>query len=561
MSPFLRLQSLWENLHSFWRFLIAILFISGVLALALGPIKTVYQQWRITNMLQEAQEALESGRFAQARDLSLQALRQDQHRREALPIMLRSTLALNDPNVHTIAFSILGDQNSTDEDLLLAWNSLCQSGPSFLPLQSWPIIPEEKRSSLAYQLPIIDRLIQDRMLTDAAVIIRGLPEPYPVEIHCRLLEMLAKTASPAAYGEFHRSMAQQLRASPDSWPLLLEVIDEVPQKELCRDVYDALPQSALSGSTNETEDALRVLRCKIAINSEQTHEVIEDAFERFKTSEPEALARWCLQIERPDRAAESIDLSEPSEDSALYDLQVQILEASDQSEKLVSFLNSAPLDLPSWKPLTHLAAIARSSGDDSGAKRSIKAALKSATGSPEPSALIELARKAQDRQLDDLALDAWTQAIIRGTGPLPPSQSISFVIKQLSEEGREDDLYAVLNSLRFVEAGNPVIQAQHLYLACLSGRAEPRTIIEELTPLHEQYPEQLALRCILAIAHVLCREPDQADQLTNDPEIDWFEANLAYRAIRGIVLTTSNRKEEAQVFFEHFPWDALLPPL
>jgi hypothetical protein len=100
---------------------------------------------------------------------------------------------------------------------------------------------------------------------------------------------------------------------------------------------------------------------------------------------------------------------------------------------------------------------------------------------------------------------------------------------------------------------------QRLYLACLSGRAEASAVIEELTPLHEQHPDQLALRCILAIAHVLCGEFQKADALTNDPQIDWFGTNPAYRAIRGIVLAKTNHIEEARVYFADFPWDDLLP--
>jgi hypothetical protein len=559
MNRFEHLHDTWANSHPFVRFVFTLLIASGVFFLVNGPVKSVYQKWKKSNNLELAQAAFSAGRYAEARNISIQILRQDDKAYKQLPILLRSTHILKDPFQTNVAVSMLLDQRTLPEDHALAWTYLCQSGPSYLPLSFWPLLPEPQRQSLDYQLPIIDRLIYDRMMPIAATIIANSPKPYPVELQYRLLTILAKTATPESYAEFHRSIAEQLRATPETWPRLLELIDEIPQSELDRDIYDALPQNVGSDFSMEAPLALRILRCQMAVDPDMPQEWFETTFSRFQTSDPAALARWCLRIGRPADAAKCIDLVEPAKDPDRYRLQINILEANGQSAKLASFLNSAPGDIPAWETLVHLAAIARADGDQDIAKSSINDALQSATENPDPTALIELARYAQDRKLDDLALDAWTRALIRGTGPLPLSQSLTFVINELSEQQREDELYAVLNSLCLLETNNPLINVQYLYLACLSGRAEVRSVIDQLRPIQEKFPDQLALRCILAIAHVLSGEIQEADALTNDPKIDWFGTSLVNRAIRGIVLAKNNELSVAQVYFEDFPWDALLP--
>jgi len=559
MNPLHRIHDAWVNTHPLWRLLAVLLVLVGGLFVVFGPVKSIYRGWKSSDNLISAKEALAAGRFFEARNLSFQILRQNENAFEPLPILLRSTIALKDPLAVRIAVALLKDDRTLPNDHLLAWTYLCQSGPSYLPLNIWPLLPEEKKYSPDFQLPLIDRMMVDRMLPAAAAIIAASPEPYSVELHCRLLVMLAKTATDEAYAEFHRSLVTQLRATPDAWPRLLEVIDEIPQSELTSDIHNALPESAIPATSLTPENALRIIRCEMAAHPEKSDELIQSAFKRYQTSEPIALARWCLQIGRPDEAAKCIDLEEPAEDPGLYRLQIEILEAAGESEKLATFLASAPVEVPSWETLVQLAAIALSADDKDLAAKSIKDALKSAIESADPAALVHLAREAQDRQLDDLALDAWTNAIARATGPLPPSQSIAFVINELSIKRREDELYAILSSLRFIEVGNQVILAQHLYLACLSGRAEPRAVIEELTPLQKQFPAKIALRCILAIAHVLSGEIQEADDLTSDPGIDWSATSPAHRAIRGLVLAKTNRTEEAQAYFEDFPWDELLP--
>ena len=559
MKPLHRIHDAWVNLHALLRVIVIILLLAGGLFVVFGPARSVYHGWKSSDNLEKAKEALAASRFAEARDLSFQVLRQNENAFEPLPILLRSTTALKDPLASGIAIAMLQNERTLPEDHLLAWMYLCQSGPSYILLNIWPILPEEKRYSPDYQLPLTDRMLTDRMIPAAASIIASSPEPYPVEVHCRLLAMLAKTATDEAYFEFNRSLVAQLRASPEAWPRLLEVIDEIPQIDLGREIYKALPESAVSGVSNTPENALRIIRCEMAAIPQSSEDLIKSTFDRYRSSEPSALARWCLRIGLPEAAGNCIALETPSEATELYRLQLDILEASGQSEKLATFLSSPPVGIPAWEALVHLAAVASVNGDQKLATKSAKDALKSAIESSDPTALVDVAREAQDRQLDDLALDAWTNAIVRATGPLPPSQSIAFVIKDLSDQRREDELYAVLNAFHFIEADNQVISTQRLYLACLSGRAEPQTVIDEITPLHEKFPDQLALRCILAIAHVLCGEFSKADSLTDDPEIDWFSINPAYRAIRGVVLVKTDRPEVAKVYFEDFAWDKLLP--
>lgn len=559
MNPLYRIHDTWANLHSLWRVLIILLLLIGGLFLVFGPGRTAYRVWKSSGNLEKAEQALAESRFAEARDLSFQILRQDEDAFAPLPILLHSTTALKDPLAVRVAIAMLRNDRTLPKDHLLAWTYLCQSGPSYLPLSIWPLLTEKKKNTPDYQLPLIDRMVVDQMIPTATAIVASSPEPYSIEIHYRLLVMLAKTATEEAYKEFNRSLSIQLLTTPDSWARLLEAIDEIPQNKLSAKIYESLPETAISDTSLDTAAALRIIRCEMAANPEKSEQLTANAFERFLPSQPTKLARWCLRIGQQDAAAKCVDLEAPSEEPELYRLQIEILEATGRTEQLSSFLQSPPVGIPDWETLVRLAAVARKLGDEKLSTKSIREALKSAIDSRDPAALVLLARQAEKYELDALALDAWTNAIVRAIGPLPPSQSIPYVIKKLSDQGREDELYAVLNSFRFIEPGNQVIQTQHLYLACLSGRADPTAIIDELAPLQEKFPDKLALRCILAIAHLLSGEIQKADALTNNPEIDWFGTNPAYRAIRGIVLTKNNQIEEAKVYFDGFPWDDLLP--
>ncbi|MFC7338127.1 tetratricopeptide repeat protein [Haloferula chungangensis] len=559
MNPLTQIPSTWANLHILWRFLIVLLLLGAGLLAALVPGKAAYHRWKSSRNFEEASKALAASRFTEARDLSLQILRQDSTSYEALPILLRSASALKDPKAGDVAIAILRDIRSTPEDKVVAWRYLCQSGPTYIPLKSWAHLTDQNKQSLDYQLPIIDRLLYDQMLPAATAIVISFPKPYPVELNSRLLTILARKNSPESLAEFHRRLASQLRDTPEAWPRLLETVDEISQADLARDVYDALPESAHSQPSSDPLVDLRITRCQMAAQPEKSEELLRAAIKRHEERHSIELARWLLQIGHPEEAANFLSLGKPSEFSDLYQLQLQYLEATGANDKLKSFLEAAPREVPNWKVQTRLAVLGRENGDHDLAKLAVKSALESATESADPAALIDLARDAQKRGLDDLSIDAWTRALIRGTGPLPPSESISHVIARLSAQGREDELYAVLSSLHAIESDNRVIHAQFLYISCLSGRAEAQYVVEQLSPLQEKYPELLALRSILAISHVLNGDFEKADELTNDPAIDWFSTNPAYRAIRGIVLAKNGKSEEASVYFEKLPWDDLLP--
>lgn len=559
MSFFDRLRTIWANLHPFWRLLLALVLLAGGLFFCSGPAKSVYHRWKSANNLEQAKDALAASRFAEARELSFQVLRRDGQAFEPLPILLDSTAALGDPLGTRIAIALLQDPRSSAENQLAAWQHLCLAGPSYFPLSAWPALPDDKKSSLAYQLPFIDRLIGDQMISTAAAIIASNPEPFPIELQARLLNLLAQTKTDEAYDEFHRSFARFMREDPEHWTQLLETIDSIPQRELQRDIFDALPESATATTPDEAAIALRIARSRMIAEPAAAESIFAETFARYRTAQPSLLAEWCLQIGRPEQARQCLDLDLPAQDPADFRLQIKILEASAATDQLDEWLAEPPPAIPEWEPLIHRAAIARDQGNADLAAQLGRSALKSAAEKTDARNLIELAHEAQARKLEDLAVDAWAQAMARGTGPLPPAQSLSFVIQQLSNQQREDELFNVLDSLRFIEIGNPVISVQHLYLACLTGRSDPAAVVPKLQELQERYPEELAIRCSLALAYILAGEDAKAAKLLDNTGIDWFATNPAYRAIRGITLAKSDRTSEAEIYFENFPWDQLLP--
>ncbi len=559
MRSLYRIHDIWADLHLLWRVLILLSLLALSFLVLYGPVRGQYQSWKGSNTISDAKLALAAGDLLKARNLSFQTLRGDEKDAEALSILLRSTTSLNDPTAVDTAVAMLQDARTSEEDCHLAWTYLCKSGPTFYLVGLWSVFPENFKEQEIYYLPFIDRLLFDRIPLTALDVIESLPSPHSTELAYRRLTILSRTAVDRDFSQYHRELLVQIGREPSSFPRLLESIDEIPQEELSPKIFEFLRNEVDLIEHLSVENRFRFYRCVIAADQGVSGTLFKEVLRRYKKNEPVQLAQWYLQMNRPEDAAECISLENPATNPKIYRIQIEILKATSQTTKLLSFLDNSPKGIPSWERFLLKSHSLKHNKNQKAVSRTSGKALKAAIESPDTSALIVLAQGAEDFGFEDLALDAWTNAIARATGPLPLSESIPYVISDLSAQGREDELYSVLNAFHFIETSNHIIQVQRLYLACLTGRAEPRTVIEEIKPMQMQFPDETALRCILAIALVISGDTAEANILTDNIGVDWFATEPAYRAIRGVILAKTGEVEEARIFFEDFPWDKLLP--
>lgn len=554
-NPYYRLHDVWANLHPALRISLILIILATTFVIAVGPGKTVYRKLIFSQNLEKAKTALADKRYFEARDLSRRALQTHQTAYEPLALLLRSSTALRDSLAVKAAIGILHHDDANPGDQLLAWRHLCKSSPSFYPLAIWETLPASVKDLEPYQLPLIDRMLYDRMPEAALATIANLPKPLSVEIQTRRLQALAVTDESNNKSNFLRNLIVQLYKHPNEAPRLLQLIDQIPQSNLPPGLYNAIPLNLKQSGSSNIQTSLRILRCELAAKPNQSKSLLHHTLANYKSSDPHALARWYLQIDLPRHAAEILNLDVVADTPPIYRLQLETLRATAQLKKLSEFLTHPPNGFPPWEASALLATVTTGDKSQDLQKKSLAAAAKSY----QQDALIQLARLAENHNLTNLATNAWVLAISRASGPLPPAESIPEIITQLYTQKREDELYAVLNAYFFIETSNHIIRTQRLYLACLTGRVEPQSVINEITPLHQQFPDNIALRCILAIAHVLSGHSEKADELTSLPEVDWFSIAPAHRAIRGIALTETNQINEARIYFDNFPWDTLLP--
>ncbi|WP_193212278.1 hypothetical protein [Luteolibacter marinus] len=554
-----RCRDRWADLHPLWRTLAVLGVLAGLAYAAFGPALGVYRHWRTDRRLADSRKALEMQNFAEARELSLQVLRSDGSRQEAIPVLLRAAHALGDPRRAEVAVGILAASGFPPDDRKLAWQIVCRSCSTWYVRAVWPGLQDAERADPEFVAPLVDRLLRDGMPTDAALLLRQHPQPLPPELDLRLMKILIAKGSDEAYQEFQKTLIGRLASAPGDAEAWVGLIDELPQSSLLPGTYAPLAAWQATRGEPDPAAALRLARCEMAAAPDRADEIFQATLARFGGSAPLATARWCLRTRHLDAADRLLAALPAGEEIEAFDLRRQLFEQADRLEDWENLLEDPPS--LAFLPEIHCdqAYIAARRKDRDARDIAEAAALRTAKEATADDALIRLARHAEQRGLDAFAQRAWVEAIRRGNGPIPPATRLKGVIEKLALDKKESELLEVLTAYRFIEPGNPVIIVQHDYLSCLNGRITPDNLIRDLDPIHEKLPDALPVRCVLALGHLLNDNADKALELTAGSDIDWFAASPAYRAIRGITLAANDRKEEAGVFLEDFPWDELLP--
>jgi hypothetical protein len=559
MSLIDRCRDRWADLHPFWRILLVAVLLAA-LALAAGrPALEGYLELRTGRRLAAAQEALGRRLHFKAFDLSLQVLRSDSSRQEAIPVLLRSADALGDPRRSEVAHALLAGKDFTPDDRAFAWQVVCRSSPAWFVMVSWSQLPESDKSSPVFVAALVDRMLREDLSGDAARLLQEQKQPLPDELEVRLMCLLVAKGTDEALHQFQKSLIARLAGHPEDAEPWFALLDELPQASLLPGTFAALAAWQESRGTPDTPAVLRLARCEMAAHPTRAEEIFAATLARLRDAEPLACARWCFKIRRIDEAAALLATLPADQAAAAFELRQLICEQTGQLANWAALLANPPPDtdlVRTWCERAHLASLMKDEKTQAAAENR---ALRLAGESSTDDALIRLARHAESRKLNSFSQRVWVEAVRKRSGPLPLSDRIKPVIQSLAAARKETELLGVLTTYSFIEPANPVVLVQHGYLSCLSGHTTPANLKLELAPIHERLPASLPVRCVLALAYLLENQPAEAMALTDDSKINWFAATPAYRAIRGITLTANGRNEEAAVLLKDFPWDELLP--
>ncbi|MGL5018995.1 MAG: hypothetical protein ACRDBP_12740, partial [Luteolibacter sp.] len=517
--------------------------------------------------LATAKKALAEGKHVEARDFALQVLRGDPQKSEALPIFMRAAAGAADSRLTMAAREYLAQKTEDKADRTFAWDVLSKQSPMGIAGMSWMLLREDERKDPDFLVPWLERLNSENLgqLVDAELAKQTRQTDPRVE-RIRLSQLNAQ-ATDASHRELQARLLDRIASHPDEGPMLLGVMDEIPQSALIPYFFTALGKWIEGrGDKATVEDQMRLARCEIAAHPDSKDAVLARMISTHGNSHPVPVAKLHASFGRFEKAKELLEPTLTQGDPDAFKWMATALERLGKLEDWNKLLENPPAGVPLAEVWCDRAYIAAKQGDQRVQTEAEQKALAAAELEAKSDSLIRLARHAYDRGLVDYSLETWIKAIQRGSAsPLPFFHSIDPVIRSAAFGKKENPLFDMLRIYRSLEPGNADVAIQFSYLGCLLGNVPPATLIKELSPVRERLLQDpasiktLALDCTIALAHLLEGHPERAAELTGGNGIDWFNQIPAHRVIRAIALTKTGRQEEAEVYLEGFDWDSLLP--
>lgn len=566
-TPLRRLGYIWLNLHLLWKVLLVLLVLAILGIPFYRPALRAQKAMNYESELAAAKKALAEGKHVEARDLALQILRSDQERNEALPIFMRAAAGAADSRLTMAAREYLSQKTEDEADRIFAWDVLCKQSPMGIAGMSWISLHDEERKDPDFLAPWLERLVAEDLgpLVDTELA-KQTSQTDPRVERIRL-SRLASQGTDVSLRELQARLLDRIASHPEDGPMLLEVMDKIPQSALIPYALTALGKwLQVRGDQATVEDQMRLARCEIAANPESKDTVLTRMISTYGNSKPVPVAKLHFTFERFEKARELLEPTLTQGDPAAFNLMADVLERLGKLEDWNKLLENPPEGVSLAEVWCDRAYIASKQGDERAKTEFGQKALAAAQLEAKSDSLIRLARHADDRGLADYAMETWIKVILRGSAsPLPFFYSIDPVIRSAAQGKKESPLFDMLRVYRSQEPGNLDVAIQYSYLGCLLGNAPPAALITELSPVRERLlkepgsPKIHALSCMIALAHLLEGHPETAAKITDGSNIDWFNEIPAYRVIRAIALTKTGRKEEADVYLEGFDWDSLLP--
>lgn len=538
-----------------------LLVVGGGLAWWLMPIAAdAYRRHRAERQTEEATAALGRGDFVEARDLSRRVLNFQPENLPVLAKLMTSADRLNDPVATRVAMALLtadAEEKIPAKTREEAWDILTRRLPTAKLFALWMKLPEDERRLESRAGTVLDRLIEEGSVRLAREVLAFAELPDSVALELRRLRVLAAANSAESGTALVLGLIKALYDHPEqsnSWVELLGAVkpSEIDARELRQLVGLLAPLADQS-----PDHALRLARLRMAAEPARAEAIYAEARDRFGPAAPWITARWCLDFGRPEDAAGLIDFEAPAEKRGRFGLQVRLLALTEGEAAAAAFLETAAEDAGPVDAGFFRTRAADFRGEPKVRDAAAAETLGAAVARTDAEAPLRLARRAEAAGLRGLARDAWVAAFQAGEGPLPFSGTLGWVLEDLAEEGRGDELFTLLSAFRRLEPGNRGYAHWHSYLALIKGLIQPETVIESFADETDQTPRPRRLDAALALAHLLEGRAGTAAEILDRPGTDWFAVETKLRALRAIALTRLGDTEEAGVLLEDLPWEEL----
>jgi|GEM_PF-3950294 len=557
----------WINLwlhRPLWLRMVSIVVVLGMIALMaylFAPrVGSKIRSSQAKDDMQEARAALKVGRYPEARSAAMEVLRAGVNDPEAARIVMEAMEKLSDPRLIEVAVLVLVSENQPRVDRLHAWEICCREGAMGIVSQALPMLSEADREAVDFRLPLADRLIAERIFPDALKII-GVSEDstavLPVFWEQRLVKLLITMGTADGARLAQQRVVARLALNPKEAELLLPLTDEIPLRLLITEFHDALATAA--PAQGESLDArLRRLRAEAGVWMTREEEIINELLST--PADPVTLARWALRCNQPLRAAALVTPEMAAADVASFHVRVEALRLAQDWTTCRATLEAAPDGVVEAEVQVDLAAVAYKLGDRAALAQASEEAIIIARLASETESMVRLAKYAEKRGIPVIARNAWVEAAKRGVGPMPLYDRLRPMVGELEAEQREEDLGFIVMAYRRLEPNNPMVMVHHHYIALLRGLLTPKLAVNNLRPLIEKSPDFLPARMTLVFAGLLDNMPS-AELLTllEDSKIDWANTSTSNRVLRGLVLASAKRDDEANAIFDAVRWDTLLP--
>lgn len=561
---FRRICFRWELVSPLWQVIVQGLVIGSVIliagALAMRPTLSVYRQWRDANRLEFAITAQADGRIAEARQAAIQLLRDAPAlREEVVPVIVRTSSHLHDGATIRYALELLRGAWGTADDQLAAWVLVCQGAPMWDVLVAWRTFQDDHQAEAAYAAPLVSRLVREDLHSEAGGLLAKHSAALDRPLRLAQARLWLAQGDAASLAMLNPELPELLGRVPFA-PEVVAFFGEIPQEALdpaaARQATAAIRKQGAAGAT--PEETLLLARLEMAARPEDGAAVLDAMVAAYATEEPLALARWCLQVDRPDVAWDLAAKAAPKDPKA-HRIACEAAERNGDQARWTKLLMTPPAGADQVVIQCDLAFLAPVVRERSVRLQAEAAALVAAADSQDPGAFIALAKRAEWRGLESLSRQAWQRAIKARQGPLPFAKRLEPLVLHLAQTRSEGELFDVLSGLRQLEPGNRLVRIQHDYLACVLGKTTPAALVRDLQPIHEIAPDIQAVRFALALGFLLDSRVTEALELTRAASETAYAGNPPFQAIHGAALLAAGQREEAAVWLDHLDWDKLLP--
>ena len=557
-----------EKAHDFWADLNPWLkgMLVAALVAALGyfggrPAYRAFRSWRCTQNLAEAREKMSQGDAPRARELALAVLHLDGNRFEAIQILGQTMPSLSDPLAPSVAMTLLADPRSSEEDREHSFQTIVENCPLAMAGTAWNQIGPERQKQMPYRLAFVRRLIDQTNYSEASGLLRecaNLAEEPQLE--AERIRLLVLSRDEGAWKEAQERSRTVCKADGPEAGRILTLIEGIPADHI--DPACAAAAMDWLGAHKEQVEIgprLAVEYLRLAAKCPNPDPERRKLVESVAREAPDQIALWLVRHNHVDEALAILPNEDQARTAAWFLARCEVLRAAEHWTEWKDLLVRAPPQISRMEVACDLAIACDRLGQIGPRLAAWNTAMAEAgTGSSGNNYLV-LAQRAEKAGLQAQAEDAMVQAILLGRGRLPLFQRLQPLILSLAKQGRERDLLQVESALLGLEPANPVLIANHAYLACLTGSVAPPALRERLAPLRKVLPNAVPVRCVLAATWLADAKGPEAMAELQIEGVDWRTASPGYRAIYGAALLCNGRTDQAEQILKDLPWPELLP--